>query len=57
MEILLLINTLVFLFLGLIWSNSSFLNFFIKYTAIILAIANGVMLARLLGYLVKGSVG
>lgn len=50
---MLAVNTLVFLFLGIVWQKSDFTNLMLKFLFFVLTGANGVLLADALGFIVK----
>ena len=51
---ILTVNTLVFLFLAVIWQRSGGFNLFMKVLFWGLTLVNGVTLAHVLGFVVKG---
>ena len=51
---ILAVNTLMFLFLAVIWNRSGGFNLFMKFLSWGLALVNGVTLAHVLGFVVKG---
>jgi len=53
MEILLGVNTILFASFGVIWTRSSNLNSFFKILFLGAALANGIALGHILGYVVK----
>lgn len=53
MEILFGANTVFLLTLFAIWKTSTLLNVFIKLVCLTLGISNGIVLLRILGYIVK----
>lgn len=52
---LLTVNTVMFFFMTLIWSRSSWINFFLKAAFFALGVWNGLALLQNLGYMIKAS--
>jgi hypothetical protein len=50
---ILIVNTITFLLLAVIWGNSSGFNLFLKFLFWGLTLVNGVTLAHVLGFVVK----
>lgn len=53
MEFVLTITAFVCLLLGIFWNTDDFANIFIKLVLLGLGISNAIMLAHVLGYIVK----
>lgn len=53
MKFYLIISTLIFLYLGLAWSNKTFKNFLMKFTLIIMAGIGLILTLMEFGYIFK----
>lgn len=53
MTYLLAVNTVVFLYFGVIWNKSDLTNLIFKLAFVTLLICNGIALANHVGYIVK----